>query len=450
MNGRTRLLAAAAALLACGALTTPAGATTGVGNDISYPQCNGAFPATPAFGIVGVNGGRVFLANPCLGTGDGPSELAWAGVNAGLYANTGDPGPALSSRWPNGQTSPKECNTPANPGSDTPECHYDYGWNAAADSYQDAANAYAQLGWTQPANEWWLDVETANSWTSTQALNVQALQGEVDYLSSAGVASVGFYSTPSMWQTITGSTTAFAAHPTWLAGATSLADAQSRCGAAGFTGGAIVLVQFVSGGVDDDVRCTAQPALSFSTAPQSLVAGSPSGAMSVQLAQAAPAALVVTVTSTSAAGVFSASASGPWSSTISLPVAAGGTATGSFFYQDTQAGNATLTASATGYADAAQTETVAAAPLATITVSPPSVTLRIGAHTTLQASGADAYGNAVAVAPAWSVSPALGTFSPTTGSQTTFTAKTGGSGTITATLGSVSGAATLTVRSKKH
>ena len=41
-----------------------------VGYDISYPQCNGTFPGGGAFGVVGVNGGKVFGANPCLGTGE--------------------------------------------------------------------------------------------------------------------------------------------------------------------------------------------------------------------------------------------------------------------------------------------------------------------------------------------------------------------------------------------
>ena len=76
----------------------PAATDPNVGYDISYPQCNGTFPNGGAFGIVGVNGGLPYSANPCLGTGDGPSELSWAGMNAGLYANTADPGPALSSR----------------------------------------------------------------------------------------------------------------------------------------------------------------------------------------------------------------------------------------------------------------------------------------------------------------------------------------------------------------
>ena len=65
-----------------------------VGYDISYPQCGKPYPANPAFGIVGVNRGIVFSPNPCLGTGNGPSQLAWAGRRAELYANTGNPGPA--------------------------------------------------------------------------------------------------------------------------------------------------------------------------------------------------------------------------------------------------------------------------------------------------------------------------------------------------------------------
>jgi hypothetical protein len=119
--------------------------------------------------------------------------------------------------------------------------------------------------------------------------------------------------------------------------------------------------------------------------------------------------------------------------------------TESFFYEDTHAGSATLTAVATGYANATQTETVTAAALATITVSPSTVGLKVGAHTTLRASGADRFGNPVAVAPVWSISPALGSFSPTSGGQTTFTANAGGSGTITAAAAPVSGTATVTV-----
>src|SRR6266704_2765578 len=167
----------------------PGGGRQASGYDISYPQCGGPFPANVLFGIVGVNDGIVYSANPCLGSGDGASELAWAEQYepaAVLYANTANPGPTLSSHWPNGQTAPMFCD-PAN--NDSADCAYDYGWNAAADSYRDAVNAYVSLGRLQagasqtPApNEWWLDVETANSWQADTGHNIAALQGAVGYL----------------------------------------------------------------------------------------------------------------------------------------------------------------------------------------------------------------------------------------------------------------------------
>ena len=259
------LLSTSVAVLVAAAAPGASAATT-TGYDISYPQCNGTFPIGGSFQIVGVNGGRLFTANPCLGTGDGPSELGWAGMNAGFYANTGDPGPALSSHWPNGQASPQPCNTTANPGADTVQCHYDYGWNGAADSYGDAVTAYVELGWaglgatrTPVANQWWLDVETANSWTSTPSYNVDALQGAADYLASVGAASVGFYAGSSAWQTITGGSRAFSSYPSWVPGAGTFADAQSKCGTTGATGGAVAVSQYLSGGFDGDARCTVQP-----------------------------------------------------------------------------------------------------------------------------------------------------------------------------------------------
>ena len=451
-----RVFGAAVVAAAALVVTASSAASSGVGFDISYPQCGGAFPSGGAFGIVGVNGGLPFSANPCLGQGANPSELQWAGLNASLYANTADPGPALSSHWPNGQTTPKLCNTSTNPGSDTPECHYDYGWNAAQDSYQDAVNAYVSLGWAQAgatrtpvANNWWLDVETANSWTSTQNLNVQALQGEADYLSSVGASSVGFYSSPSAWQTITNATTVFSAYPSWVAGASSLTDAQSRCGTAGFTGGSASLAQFVSGGFDNDYSCTAQPQLQFATPAFTVTAGDTSGPYNVQLSQPAASSTSLSLSSNSANGQFSTSPTGPWAATITLVVAANSSASPSFYYEDTSAGNPILTATASGYANATQTETVTAAALASLTISPANPKVKIGSPVTFTAAGTDRYGNTVAVSPSWNVTPNLGSFSPTTGTRTTFSATSTGNGTITATSGSVTGATAVTVI-KKH
>ena len=235
-----------------------------VGYDISYPQCGRPFPTNAAFGIVGVNKGIVFSPNPCLGTGDGPSELTWAGgVNAQLYANTGNPGPVLSTHWPTTQTSPYDCSAGALQGFDTLECAYDYGWNAAADSYKTAVNAYISLGLaasTPAANMWWLDVETSNSWRTDVALNVRALQGAVAYLQlqqlqSTSPAGIGFYSTQYQWNQITGGTKVFATFPSWVAGATTARQAAGKCGGSGFTGGRVELAQYFAKGFDADLRC---------------------------------------------------------------------------------------------------------------------------------------------------------------------------------------------------
>jgi hypothetical protein len=240
-----------------------AGDGPAVGYDISYPQCGGPFPTNRSFGIVGVNRGIVFSANPCLAAGHGPSELAWGGgAQAQLYANTGNPGPALSSHWPNGQTFPRACNTGTSPGSDTADCAYDYGWNAAADSYQVAVRAYISLGLapagatsTPAANVWWLDVETGNSWRSAVRLNVATLQGAVDYLESADAASIGFYSTQQQWDQITGGSHAFATNATWVAGATTARQARNNCGGSAFTDGGVALAQYFAKGFDANLAC---------------------------------------------------------------------------------------------------------------------------------------------------------------------------------------------------
>jgi hypothetical protein len=222
------------------------------GYDISYPQCGHAYPTNVAFAIVGVNGGRVFSVNPCLA-----DQLRWGGdAAAEVYVNTGNPGPALSSFWPVGQTTPRICAT-ANP--DTSDCAYDYGWNAAQHSYQTLEAGYAARGITANPNvtQWWLDVETSNSWRDDTTLNVAALQGEVDYLVSRGVTRLGFYSTTVQWGSITGGTKAFSPMPSWGAGAPSEKVARNLCATTttSFTGGRLAMTQYVFQGFDTDIRC---------------------------------------------------------------------------------------------------------------------------------------------------------------------------------------------------
>lgn len=229
------------------------------GYDIGWPQCSAAYPLYPAFGIVGVNRGIVFSPNPCLS-----SEIAWAGgATAQLYANTGNPGPALSTHWPDGQLSPAACNpsqSTALTDRDTFACAYDYGYNAAADSYNDAVQAFASLGLTTStpaASAWWFDVETSNSWRGAVDLNVATLQGAAFYLSSVGVpnSNIGFYSTQYQWNVITGGNTSFGAFKSWVAGAGSTGEAGGKCFGTGFTGGGVALAQYPLRGFDADLRC---------------------------------------------------------------------------------------------------------------------------------------------------------------------------------------------------
>jgi hypothetical protein len=245
-------------------LAKPAkGGSAATGYDIGYPQCGGPFPSDPAFGVVGVNDGIVYAANPCLGP-----ELSWAQAAANhapaFYANTADPGQAYSSHWPVGQTAPQPCTADA---PDSTSCSYDYGWNAAKDSFGDAVAAGG--GAAAAAAPWWLDVETANSWETLEAAygptaaaqenDSQALLGAVAALHDSGVASVGVYSTSYQWGQITGGPattgTRFAADPSWVAGNGSAAAAQGLCGTTGFTGGPVKLAQYPKRGFDADVAC---------------------------------------------------------------------------------------------------------------------------------------------------------------------------------------------------
>jgi hypothetical protein len=256
------------------------GTTSGpVGYDLSYPQCRHTFPSGATFGVVGVNDGIVLSANPCLGTGDGPSELGWANATGhpAFYANTGDPGPAVSGHWPeagaaaNGHTCYAD-SVGSTVGGNSTDCSYVYGYRAAQDSFSRAVSAESQLKAADPtaaaaANPWWLDVETGNSWetlestygvsSTSYANDTAALQGEVDALTAEGVTSVGFYSTSYQWDQVTGGTgTEFAQNPVWLAGYSSETSATTACTTGtSFTGGPIALTQFPLNRYDADHAC---------------------------------------------------------------------------------------------------------------------------------------------------------------------------------------------------
>ncbi|MGC8509798.1 MAG: hypothetical protein ACP5PB_02880, partial [Acidimicrobiales bacterium] len=259
---------------ASAATTTPP--ATSLGYDVSFPQCGGSLPTSPGFAVIGVNDGRPYTTNPCLAT-----ELQWASTSLtgapAFYANTAQPGPANNTAWPTGQQSPQVCT-----GGDSAACSYDFGWNAAQQSFQSAVAAETQNGATSPSSAaaaapWWLDVETGNSWESTATtspsaasfLNDQAtVQGEIAYLSGAGAASVGIYSTTTQWATLMGSTgSAFTTTAVWLPGFATLAAAQTGCTAPSFTGGRVAMIQYPSGGLDGDYQCPLESAPTTAMVP---------------------------------------------------------------------------------------------------------------------------------------------------------------------------------------
>ncbi len=210
--------------------TVVAGAAPTLGNDISWPQCGRAYPATPAFGVVGVNDGLPDTVNPCLA-----SEYHWALASGvvDLYMNTANPGVV-------------------------PAQAYNYGLAAARYAYS-AATSKVNAG---PGHLWWLDVETGNSWSADQAANTEVIAGSIAFFRAKGV-QVGIYSTQYQWGLITGGAR-IPSVPNWVPGAASGAQALSFCASGrSFSGGPVAIAQYTTA-FDYDILCpgvTLPPAL---------------------------------------------------------------------------------------------------------------------------------------------------------------------------------------------
>lgn len=234
-------VAALGAAVLAAAIGTGAFAVGRYGNDISWPQCGGAFPARAGFGIIGVNGGVPFSYNGCLA-----AEWQWALSNKGApayYMNLSNPGSA-GAHW--NDPGPRPCSG----SSGDAGCAYNWGSNAAKFAL---AYATGQTGASSTVNHvWWIDVETANTWSSSQALNATVIQGALTYLKQQTAKAVGIYSTGYQWGVITGGVHMGA--PVWAAGASSASSAPSMCGT-GFTGKPVRMVQYPDGSYDGDYRC---------------------------------------------------------------------------------------------------------------------------------------------------------------------------------------------------
>lgn len=242
-------------------------ATRPSGIDVSYPQCSDdgtgsgivALPQPGAFAVVGVNTGLATGTNPCLA-----AELAWAGTAPGgagvpavaLYVNTANPG--LDAAWWPASNRLQHGGTVHNPRGTCRHragaaCAYVYGYSLAHDDatrrgVPDAASS-----------TWWLDVETANSWSSDRAANRAALEGMVAGFRAAR-ATAGLYATRQHWVEVAGAvpgSSTLAALPGWLAGATTRSGAAANCSHAPLpAAGRIRMTQYtVTGGLDRDLAC---------------------------------------------------------------------------------------------------------------------------------------------------------------------------------------------------
>lgn len=238
-------LSAVLTLVSSGAaLAAPRSPAPTVGYDVSYPQCGGRLPKDAAFGIVGVSDGLAYGKNPCLA-----EQYLWALKTPNppaFYMNTGNPGTAATRADWYAQDGPHLCDVANEAG-----CAYNYGFHAAGSAMEYAASQTSDAAATGAA--WWLDVETANSWSTDQSLNVVDIQGSIDFLRDAGVGTVGIYSTGYQWGQITGGNQLGSA-PNWVAGALNAKSAPGSCSSS-FSGGKVGLVQYSSGGFDANYAC---------------------------------------------------------------------------------------------------------------------------------------------------------------------------------------------------
>jgi hypothetical protein len=79
------------------------------------------------------------------------------------------------------------------------------------------------------------------------------LDGMRSYLLGQGVPRIGVYSTGHQWQEITGGASFHGAR-VWYAGTAGPTSALHHC-TASFTGGRVILSQYLRGGFDADHRC---------------------------------------------------------------------------------------------------------------------------------------------------------------------------------------------------
>jgi hypothetical protein len=212
--------------------------TGSTGIDVSWPSenCRSVKSGTlkTAFAVIGVNHGLDFTGNTCLVQEVSPFN------DYALYLNTGYPGKSYGLKY---KSTPEKCTK-----SDYQCLAFNYGFNDVRYSitYTDLRNVHT--------TNWWLDVETDNSWTTNPAINTASLLGMIAGLRYyTFLPSIGFYAFPGQWDQITSSWQS--GIPAWVAtGTTSRKASLLACHELSFTGGKIVLTQYTLK-LDEDYAC---------------------------------------------------------------------------------------------------------------------------------------------------------------------------------------------------
>jgi hypothetical protein len=221
-----------------------------LGNDVSFPQCGQQLPEVQSFVVVGVNGQLPNAMNPCFS-----QEFSWAKQakgntdmpKASVYSTAANPGDQHVGDWPNtGANKYGTCE-----GADDQACAYEFG-KFLVDL--DVKHISPE---TPKGMKWLIDVEAEYSWESNQAHNRAELEGMAETLKQKG-ADVGIYSSAAAWSHIAGEvphTSSLHGLDVWMLGGHSEQEATALCNETAFTGGSIVLAQFVTSGIDADVAC---------------------------------------------------------------------------------------------------------------------------------------------------------------------------------------------------
>jgi hypothetical protein len=200
----------------------------------------------------------------------------------------------------------------------------------------------------------------------------------------------------------------------------------------------VALVQYLpsSPALDADAPC-----VGYISGPLSPVAGVAATGLTVNLLQPAPAGGVhLTLSSSSSAGRFSLTGPAGASSATSLAITIPATErTATFSYWDTHAGYPGITALG-ALGRIANIATIVPGPVSSLSISPGSPTLSVGAADAVAVTGHDKWGNAVAapLSPAWTVTPsAAATISRGPAGRVSLSGLVAGTVTVTATLGSL-------------